>query len=86
MDQSLKKVLNIYGGFLLISWILIFILNQEVYTSSQTVQGIGFMCVALAIFFILNNLYHKSELGQRIVTWSLILLFVINCICLFIVL
>ncbi|MEK4925007.1 hypothetical protein MKX78_24270 [Cytobacillus sp. FSL R5-0569] len=85
MDQNLKRVLNIYGVFLLISWILVFIINQETYTRSETVEGIGFICVVLAIYFILVNLYHKSKFGQKVVVWSLGILFVINCICFFIV-
>lgn len=76
-----KKVLYGYGVFLLISWCLMFVIYNKSYTSHYTVQGIGFICVVTLIFFILVNLYHKSQLGKKIVLWSLVGLFIINCIC-----
>ncbi|MCM3179769.1 hypothetical protein [Cytobacillus horneckiae] len=83
--DSTKKVLNFYGIFVVISWGLMFIIHNEMYTTEKTIQGMTFIFIAAAIFFILVHLYHKSKTGQIIVLWSLGLLFILSCIGMYLV-
>lgn len=82
---STKKVLNFYGIFVVISWGLMFIIHNDMYTTEKTIQGMTFICIAAAIFFILVHLFHKSKTGKIIVLWSLVSLFILSCIGMYVV-
>ncbi|MFS0594241.1 hypothetical protein AB1L05_21940 [Cytobacillus horneckiae] len=84
MDNT-KKVLNFYGIFVVISWALMFIIHNEIYTTEKIIQGMTFICIAATIFFILVHLYHKSKTGQIIVLLSLGFLFILSCVGMFVV-
>ncbi|USK44662.1 hypothetical protein [Cytobacillus oceanisediminis] len=80
-----KKVLYIYGAFLLFSWSLMFVIHHETYTRYETLEGMIFICIVTAIFFPLVHLYHRSNTGKKIVQLSLIALFISSCIGFYIV-
>lgn len=79
--MDIKKVLYLYGIFVLVSWGFMFTIYHEDYTKYETIKGMGFISVVAIIFFILVHLNYKNKLGKKIVNWSLVALFILNCIC-----
>lgn len=84
MDNT-KKVLYYYGVFLLITWNLMFFIYHEDYTSNEIIQGVAFIFIVVIVYFALVYLNYKSNLGKQIVNWSLIVFFIITCICFYVV-
>lgn len=84
MDNT-KKFLYLYGGFLLISWGLMFIIYNKSYTTYETIQGMGFICIVTTIYFILVHINYKIKSGKKIVIGSLVTVFIISCICFYVV-
>ena len=72
-----KKVMYFYGGFLLISWALMFFINRHYYSSNQIIEGMICIGIVLIIYFPLVHLHFRSKLGEKIVTWSMVPLAII---------
>lgn len=83
--DSPKKFLNFYGIFVVLSWGLMFIIYNKMYSTEETIQGMIFICIAAVIYFILVHLNYKSKSSQKIVLLSLGILFIISCAGMFVV-
>jgi CDP-diglyceride synthetase len=85
MINSAKKVIYSYGVFLFISWGLMFIIHRKDYAVDKIKEGMIFIIIVTLVLFILTHIYYRDKSGQKIVRWSLVILFLINSVCFYIV-
>lgn len=81
--KNTKKFLHTYGFILFFSSVLMFIIQHQYYTLYEVVEGMIFFSVVTLIYFTLVHLFCKNEQGRKIVSWSLLSLFVITMTALF---
>ncbi|MEC1155538.1 hypothetical protein [Cytobacillus horneckiae] len=62
--DSPKKFLNFYGIFVVLSWGLMFIIYNKMYSTEETIQGMTFICIAAAIFLFLSIYITKVKLDK----------------------
>ncbi|WP_010530217.1 hypothetical protein [Lentibacillus jeotgali] len=69
--MSTHKLLNIIGLVSIVSVIIYFMAYTHEYSKDEIISGLVFYFVAAAIYFLFVYLYHKSNLGQKIVLYGL---------------
>lgn len=74
---ELQKGFYIYGIVLFLYWGLMFFLDKDYFSGKYMIEGMSFIGVAVIIYFLLVYLFHKSDVGRKIVMWSLGAVFIV---------
>ncbi|MBT2598924.1 MULTISPECIES: hypothetical protein [unclassified Oceanobacillus] len=77
---ELQKGFNIFGIVLFVYWGLMFFLDKDYFSSKYMIEGMSFISIAVIIYFLLVYLFHKSDVGRKIVMWSLGAVFLVAVI------
>ncbi|BAC13295.1 hypothetical protein ACFQ4N_10085 [Oceanobacillus iheyensis] len=77
---ELQKGFYIYGVVLFLYWGLMFFLEKDYFSSKYMIEGMSFIGAAVIIYFLLVYLFNKSDVGKKVVMWSLSALFLVAVI------
>ncbi|TMN22649.1 hypothetical protein [Lentibacillus cibarius] len=69
--MSTHKLLNLIGLVSIISVIIYFVAYAHLYNKDEIISGLIFYFVTTAVYFLFVYLYHKNNLGQKIVLYGL---------------